>query len=86
MIAKLVVWDNRAQWLPVLLLSSVGAVLGGRIADLVSPHSDIPGFHPTSILLALVGAAILLVPYGKFMLRRHAAATTPLAGSDRRAA
>jgi uncharacterized membrane protein YeaQ/YmgE (transglycosylase-associated protein family) len=75
-IAKLVVWDNdRAHWTVVMLLSGVGAILGGRIAGLLSPDSDVPGFDPGSILLALIGAAVLLAPYAMVIARRRAATT-----------
>lgn len=75
-IAKLVVWDtDRVHWPPVMLLSIVGAVLGGRIADWLSPMADSPGFEPTNILMALIGAAALLIPYGMVRASRRAAAT-----------
>jgi uncharacterized membrane protein YeaQ/YmgE (transglycosylase-associated protein family) len=75
-IAKLVVWDtDRVNWSPIVLLSIVGGVLGGRIAGWLSPISDSPGFDPTSILLALVGAAALLCPYGLVIARRRAETT-----------
>ena len=78
-IAKLVVWDNaRASWTVVMSLSVVGAVVGGRIADVLSPNSDTPGFDSGSIVLALIGAAVLLAPYGMVIARRHAATTIEL--------
>ena len=71
-IAKLVVWDtDRANWAAIMLLSIAGGVLGGRIAGWVSPISDSPGFDTTSILLALIGAAALLFPYGLVIARRR---------------
>jgi uncharacterized membrane protein YeaQ/YmgE (transglycosylase-associated protein family) len=75
-IAKLVVWDNaRARWAAVMPLSVVGAIVGGRIAGVLSPNPDVPGFDPGSILLALVGAAALLAPYEIVIARRRAATT-----------
>jgi len=75
-IAKLVVWDNaRASWAAVMSLSVVGAIAGGRIAGLLLPNSDVPGFDPGDILFVLLGAAALLAPYGIVIARRHAATT-----------
>ena len=75
-IAKLVVWDNeQSHWTAVMALSVVGAVVGGRIAGVLSPASDSPGFSPETIFLALVGAAVLLAPYGIVVARRQAATT-----------
>ncbi|MGO9209226.1 MAG: hypothetical protein ACLPXM_19200 [Terriglobales bacterium] len=85
-IAKLVVWDtDRANWAAIMLLSIAGGVLGGRIAGWLSPLSDSPGFDSISIVLALVGAAALLSPYGLVIARRRAGTTV---GADhlRRAA
>ena len=85
-IAKLVVWDtDRANWSTVMLLSIVGGVLGGRIAVWLSPISDSPGFDSISILLALIGAAALLCPYGLVIARRRTE-TTVQADHLRRAA
>ncbi len=85
-IAKLVVWDtDRANWSAVMLLSIAGGVLGGRIAGWLSPFSDSPGFDPTCIALALIGAAALLCPYGIVVARRRAE-TTVQADHLRRAA
>ena len=75
-IAKLVVWDtDPVRWSPVMLLGIVGAVLGGRIADWLSPLAGSPGFEPANILLALIGAAALLTPYGLVTARRRAETT-----------
>jgi len=75
-IAKLVVWDNaRVSWAVVMSLSVAGAVAGGSIAGALSPNSDVPGFDSGNIVLALIGAAILLAPYGIVIARRHAATT-----------
>ena len=85
-IAKLVVWDTDwANWSPIMLLGIVGAVLGGGIAGWLSPISDVPGFDSFSIVLALIGAAALLCPYGLVIARRRAETTV---GADhlRRAA
>ena len=85
-IAKLVVWDtDRANWPAIMLLSIIGGVLGGRIAGWLSPVSDVPGFDATSIVLALIGAAALLFPYGLVIGRRRAD-TTVEADHLRRAA
>ena len=78
-IAKLVVWDSdHAHWSAVMPLAVVGAVGGGRIAGLLFPASDSPGFDPGTIFLALVGAAVLLAPYAIVVARRRAAPTVEL--------
>jgi uncharacterized membrane protein YeaQ/YmgE (transglycosylase-associated protein family) len=85
-IAKLVAWDtDRARWSVVLPLSIAGGVLGGRIAGLLVANSDTPGFDPISIVLALVGAAALLVPYEIVLARRRAQPTVEV-DRQRRAA
>jgi uncharacterized membrane protein YeaQ/YmgE (transglycosylase-associated protein family) len=85
-IAKLVVWDGkRTHWAAVMLLGAAGAVLGGRIAGVLMPNSEVPGFDLNSIVLALIGPVILLAPYGIVFARRRAT-TTPELESPRRAA
>ncbi len=85
-IAKLVVWDtDRAHWSAIMALSIAGAVLGGRIAGLLVSNSDSPGFDPTSIVLALMGAAALLCPY-EIVIARRRAETTVEVDRQRRAA
>jgi uncharacterized membrane protein YeaQ/YmgE (transglycosylase-associated protein family) len=85
-IAKLVVWDtDRAHWSAVMLFSIVGAVVGGRIAGMLLPGSDSPGFDPGSIVLALIGAAALLCPYGLVVARRQTVTTVDV-DRQRRAA
>jgi uncharacterized membrane protein YeaQ/YmgE (transglycosylase-associated protein family) len=75
-IAKLVVWDTeQSHWSAVLALAVAGAVVGGRIAGMLFPNSDSPGFDPATIFLALAGAAVLLAPYGIVVARRRAATT-----------
>ncbi len=85
-IAKLVAWDtDRAHWSAVMPLSIAGGVLGGRIAGLLVANSDTPGFDPTSIVLAVVGAAALLYPYEMVIARRRAEPTVEV-DRQRRAA
>ena len=75
-IAKLVVWDTeQSHWSAVLALAVVGAVVGGRIAGMLFPASDSPGFDPATIFMALAGATVLLAPYGMVVARRRAATT-----------
>jgi len=78
-IAKLVVWDNDgAHWAAVMPLSVIGAIVGGRIAGMLFPASDSPGFDPATILLALAGATVLLAPYEIVVARRRATTTVEL--------
>jgi len=70
-IAKLVAWDEApASWSPVLLLSSAGAAGGGFLGAMLTRGADIPGFEPASMLLAIAGAAVLLLPYNVVVKRR----------------
>jgi uncharacterized membrane protein YeaQ/YmgE (transglycosylase-associated protein family) len=84
-IAKLVAWEETAGWPIVVLLGSVGAVGGGTVAGVLVRNSDTPGFDPLNILLALVGAGLLLLLYGGVIARRRTA-TTAFSHRDRRAA
>lgn len=83
-IGKLVAWEEKAGWPAVVLLGSLGAVAGGVVAGVLSPNSDVPGFDPTTIVLALVGAALPLLLYGRIIA--HRAATTAFGNRHSRAA
>lgn len=83
-IAKLTVWDEApASWSTALLLSSAGAAGGGFLGLMLTRGADIPGFEPASMLLAIVGAAVLLLPYNALVKRRAVAEQFRI---DRRAA
>jgi uncharacterized membrane protein YeaQ/YmgE (transglycosylase-associated protein family) len=83
-IAKLVAWEDApASWSPVVLLSSAGAAGGGFLGALLARGSETPGFEPASMLLAIIGAGVLLVPYHLVVTRR---ATAEQYRVDRRAA
>jgi uncharacterized membrane protein YeaQ/YmgE (transglycosylase-associated protein family) len=72
-IAKLVAWDDApASWSPVVLLSSAGAAAGGFLGAMLSRGSETPGFETVSMLLATIGAAVLLFPYHLVVTRRAA--------------
>jgi uncharacterized membrane protein YeaQ/YmgE (transglycosylase-associated protein family) len=61
-IAKLVMHD-RFGWIMTIVLGIVGAFVGGWASGLFGGPS-VTGFNLTSILVAAVGAVILLFVYG----------------------
>jgi hypothetical protein len=81
-----VAWDiARSHWSVILPLSIAGAVVAGLAAS--CRPTDSPSFDPASILLAPIGAAVLLFAYGIAITRhpdgrsrpRRAAWSKPLA-------
>lgn len=73
-IAKLVAWDDTPiGWVPVLALGSIGAVAGGFVRGLLFQPSSIPGFDVGSLMMAIGGAAGLLVLYYYVIGRRQIA-------------
>lgn len=75
--AKLVLWDDRSEtWLAMMLLS-IGGALGGGFLRVGLGSADVPGavphgFDGFSMLLALLGAAVLLKAYHFVVERRSA--------------
>ena len=70
-LAKLVMpGDDPGGFIVTILLGIAGAFLGGMIGTMLGVGS-ITGFNMMSILLAIVGAVILLVIYRMFSRRRH---------------
>jgi uncharacterized membrane protein YeaQ/YmgE (transglycosylase-associated protein family) len=55
-----------------ILLGIVGAVVGGWLAGTVLNVADVTGINITSIIVAVVGAVIVVAIYRFFMTRRAA--------------
>jgi uncharacterized membrane protein YeaQ/YmgE (transglycosylase-associated protein family) len=66
-IAKMVMGD-RFGWIMTILLGIVGAFVGGWLSGLLG-GPGVTGFNIVSILVAAVGAIIVLAVYGFFMRR-----------------
>jgi uncharacterized membrane protein YeaQ/YmgE (transglycosylase-associated protein family) len=72
-IAKVVAWDDEpGGWAPILLLSTIGAIVGGFAGTKIWSNSDFGGFDPGCILLALLAAAVMVWPYGAVVKQRRA--------------
>ena len=67
-IAKMVMGD-RFGWIVTILLGVVGAFVGGWVFGLFGGPS-VSGLNLTSILVAAVGAVIVLAVYGLIARRR----------------
>jgi uncharacterized membrane protein YeaQ/YmgE (transglycosylase-associated protein family) len=59
--------------IPTIILGIVGAVVGGWLAGTVLNVADVTGINITSIIVAVVGAVIVVAVYRFFMTRRAAA-------------
>jgi uncharacterized membrane protein YeaQ/YmgE (transglycosylase-associated protein family) len=55
-----------------IILGIVGAVVGGWLAGTVLNVADVTGINITSIVVAVVGAVIVVAIYRFFMTRRAA--------------
>jgi uncharacterized membrane protein YeaQ/YmgE (transglycosylase-associated protein family) len=60
-----VIFPGRAKggWVAAMLLGIVGAIVGGFIAGLITGGDYVNGINITTILVAVVGALILLFGY-----------------------
>ena len=67
-IAKLVMGDSLG-WVLTIVLGIVGAFVGGWASGLVGGPS-VTGFNITSIVVAVIGAVIVLFVYGLIARRR----------------
>ena len=56
--------------IPTIALGIVGAVVGGWIAGTVLNVADVTGVNISSIIVAVIGAVIVVVIYRAFMGRR----------------
>jgi uncharacterized membrane protein YeaQ/YmgE (transglycosylase-associated protein family) len=60
-LASLVMKTNREQGLIMdIIVGIIGAVIGGFLLSLVVPGTDVNGINLTSILVAFIGAVVLL--------------------------
>jgi uncharacterized membrane protein YeaQ/YmgE (transglycosylase-associated protein family) len=67
-IAKLVMRDSFG-WIVTILLGVVGAFVGGWVSGMFG-GPGVTGFNITSVLVAAVGAVIVLFVYGLVVRRR----------------
>ncbi len=67
-IAKLVMGDSLG-WLLTILLGIIGAFVGGWASSMLGGPS-VTGFNVTSVLVAALGAIIVLFVYGLVSRRR----------------
>jgi uncharacterized membrane protein YeaQ/YmgE (transglycosylase-associated protein family) len=67
-IAKVVMGD-RFGWIITILLGIVGAFVGGWLSTLIG-GPGVTGFNITSLLVAAVGAIVVLFVYGLVTRRR----------------
>lgn len=75
--AKLVLWDDRRESLPVAVVLGIAGALAGGFVRIKLGGADSPGVVPLgfdgfSMLLALVGAMALLLGYYALVERRTA--------------
>lgn len=64
-IASMIMGNNAKQgWLGNIIVGVVGAFVGGWVLSLILPGDvDITGFNITSLIVAIVGAVIVLFIY-----------------------
>ena len=55
-----------------IILGIIGAVVGGFLAGTVLKVADVTGINITSIVVAVIGAIIVVLVYRMFMGRRTA--------------
>jgi len=56
----------------MVVLGIVGAIVGGWVAADLFKIADVTGINLTSIVVAVVGAVIVIVLYRSLVSRRHA--------------
>lgn len=70
-LASLVMKTNREQGLIMdIIVGIVGAVIGGFLMRLINPNLDVNGINIESILVAFIGAVVLLALLRAFSGRR----------------
>ena len=70
-LAKVIVpGKDPGNWIITILIGIVGAVVGGFLVGLFVPGDLITGINITTIVVATVGAIVLLVLYHLFVGRR----------------
>jgi len=73
---KTVLWENHPEtWFWALLLGAGGGLAGGFLRTRLAGAAVAAGFDGFSMLLALLGAALLLTAYGLWIERRPAVRT-----------
>jgi uncharacterized membrane protein YeaQ/YmgE (transglycosylase-associated protein family) len=70
-LAKLIVpGKDPGNWIVTILIGIVGAVVGGFLVGLFVPGDLITGINITTIVVATLGAIVLLVLYHLLVARR----------------
>jgi uncharacterized membrane protein YeaQ/YmgE (transglycosylase-associated protein family) len=54
---------SQGGWIAALVLGIVGAVIGGFLGGVLTGQDLVTGFNLTSILVAVIGAVLLLFAY-----------------------
>ncbi len=86
-IAKLVAWDESPiGWAPVLSAGMAGAIGGGFLRPALFGTSDVPGFDPATILMAIGGATAVVYLYYVLIGRKRLMAAGTVHVERRRAA
>jgi len=62
---------SREGLVMMVVLGIVGAIVGGWIAADLLKIANVTGINPTSIIVAVVGALVVIFVVGSFGRRRH---------------
>jgi uncharacterized membrane protein YeaQ/YmgE (transglycosylase-associated protein family) len=70
-IASMIAGTNAQQgWLMNIAIGIVGALIGGFVMTLITGADFTAGFNLTTLIVAIIGAAVLLFAYRAFTGRR----------------
>ena len=70
-IASMIAGTNAQQgWVMNVVVGIVGALIGGFLVNLLMPGANVGGFNLISLIVAIVGAVILLSVYKMVAGRR----------------
>ncbi len=70
-IASMIAGTNAQQgWVMNVVVGIVGALIGGFLVNLLMPGANVGGFNLVSLIVAIVGAVILLSVYKMVAGRR----------------
>jgi uncharacterized membrane protein YeaQ/YmgE (transglycosylase-associated protein family) len=54
---------SKGGWIGAMVLGIVGAIIGGFIGGLITGQDLVSGFNATSIIVAVIGALVLLFAF-----------------------
>ncbi len=70
-IASMIAGTNAQQgWVMNVVVGIVGALIGGFVVNLLMPGANVGGFNLVSLIVAIIGAVILLSVYKMVAARR----------------